>query len=76
MNENSRASGIVSATMTAARTLTRKKIRTTSTSTMPRSRLASTGIGRQMHQIAAVIKRPDFDVPRQDVPVQLLRLLL
>ena len=42
MNEKSSASGIVSATITAARKLTRKQISTISTRIMPRSRLFST----------------------------------
>src|SRR6266853_2082397 len=42
MNANKRESGIVRAVMTAARTLTRKKISTTRTRIMPRMRFHST----------------------------------
>ncbi len=42
MNENISDSGIVSATITAARKLTRNAISTTSTSVIPNSRLCST----------------------------------
>ena len=42
MKENSKERGMVSATMTAARRLTRKKTSTTNTRAMPRRRLAST----------------------------------
>ena len=42
MKANSRESGMVRATIIAARKLTRKKIRTISTRTMPRRRLSST----------------------------------
>ena len=42
MNENSSANGMVTATMSAVRTLNRKRPSTTSTSTMPRTRFRST----------------------------------
>ena len=53
MNENSSANGIVTATISAVRTLNRKMPSTTSTSTMPRTQVALDGLGRLLDQIAS-----------------------
>ena len=66
MNANSSASGIVTATISPDRTSKRKKISTTTTSTMPRSRLSSTVRVVIRDQLAAVVERDDLHVLRQD----------
>ena len=66
MKEKSSANGIVTATISAVRTLNRNRPSTTSTSTMPRSRFRSTVLGRLVNQLGAVVVRHDLDVRRQD----------
>ena len=56
--------------MMAARKLTRKKISTISTSTMPRSRLASTVSVVEIDQFAAIVKGMDLHIGRQDLAVE------
>src|SRR6185437_13328074 len=71
MNENSSARGIVRATMTAARTLTRKIKRTNSTSSMPQE-VAFNRVDSHPDQVATIVKRMNFDVRRQDVLVEVV----
>ena len=63
IKENSKLSGIVSATITAARTLTRKNINTISTSAMPQQQVVLHRIDGQPHQIAAVVIRDALSRP-------------
>ncbi len=60
--------------MIAARMLTRKKISTISTSTMPRSRLRLDGVGGEVDQVAAIVVGMDLYVRGQDLLVQFFGL--
>ena len=76
MKAKSRASGMVAATISPERRSNRKKISTTTTRRMPRSRLSSTARVVRCDQVAAVVERVDLHVLRQDAVVQLPRLRL
>ena len=76
MNAKSSDSGIVAATMSPARSRRGRRSRTTTTSTIPRSRLSSTVRVVSAIEVAAVVERADLHVLRQDRVVQLPRLRL
>ena len=76
MNANNSANGIVTATISAVRTLNRNRMRMTSTSSMPAQQIALDGLGRLLDQLGAVVVRDDLHVRRQHGPVERVRQLL
>ena len=70
MNEKSSANGIVTATISAVRTLKSSSPSTTSTRTIPRDQVALDRPRRFLDQIRAIVVRHDLDVGRQHAVVE------
>ena len=71
MNEKNSDSGIVSATITAARTLTRKAIRTMKNQRHPQQHVMFDRVDGQLNKITAVVIGENFYVGWQDCSFKL-----
>ena len=76
MNENSRANGIVTATISAVRTLKRNMPEDDEHQQHAAHQVAFDGLGGLLNQIGAVVVRHDLDIRRQHAPVERLGQLL